>query len=120
MTFDWKEYLNLAQHLQVPIGSSFTQEARFRSATSRAYYAAFCYARNFARDQHGFRPNYKSNDHWRVREHFQKRQMAEIATKLDKLRQWRNTCDYDDVVANVSHLVSSAITKAQEVFKKLT
>jgi uncharacterized protein (UPF0332 family) len=120
MSFDWREYLNLARFLQGQSGSSFIQEAAFRCAISRAYYAAFCHARNYARDRHGFSPNYNSNDHRLVRRHFQNRGISEIATKLDRLRQWRNSCDYDDTVSNVSSLVSSAIVRAQDIIATRT
>jgi len=56
MAFDWREYFKLSQFLQGQ-GVSFTQEAAFRCAVSRAYYAAFCHARNYARDRLGFSPN---------------------------------------------------------------
>jgi len=118
MAFDWREYLNLARYL-VYGGNGFTQETAFRCAVSRAYYAAFCYARNYARDQHGFSPTYKSEDHWHVRKHFQDRGMTKVARKLDQLRQWRNSCDYDDTIAGVSSLFTSAITRAQEVLDRL-
>ena len=120
MSFDWKEYLNLARFLQGYGGSSFNQEAGFRCSVSSAYYAAFCHARNYARDQHRFIPTYKSEDHRRVREYFRNLGMTGISSKLDDLRGWRNNCDYDDMVSNISYLVSSAIARAQEIIGKLT
>ncbi|MBU0567742.1 HEPN domain-containing protein [bacterium] len=119
MAFNWKEYLNLAQFLQRQTGKGLTQEAAFRCAVSRAYYAAFCYARNYARDRQRFSPTSKPDDHRLVREHFRDKGMAKIAQNLDKLRQWRNNCDYTDTVPNVSILVTSAISKAQEIFSML-
>jgi len=119
MSFDWKEYLYLALFLQGYGGSSFNQEAGFRCSVSRAYYAAFCHARNYARNNRSFIPTYKSVDHRRVREHFQNLGMTEISSKLDDLRVWRNSCDYDDSVSNISFLVSSAIAGSQEIIGKL-
>lgn len=119
MSFDWKEFLNLARFLQGHSGSSFNQESGFRCSVSRAYYAAFCHARNYARDQSSFIPTYKSVDHRRVREHFQHLGITEISSKLDDLRVWRNKCDYDDNVSNISFLVSSAIARSQEIIGKL-
>lgn len=120
MSFDWKEYLNLAIFLQGQIGSSFTQETAFRCATSRAYFAAFCHARNYARDNLGFTPTHIGRDHGLVREHFKALGMVNIALKLDSLCQWRGMCDYDDTVSNISIMVNSAITEAQEIVGKLT
>jgi len=118
MPFDWRDYLDLAVLLQRQ-GSGLVGEASFRCAASRAYYAGFCHARNYARDQHGFDPTYDVSDHRRVREHFQRRGMLRIASKLSSLRQWRNTCDYKDTVHNSSRLCASAIAAAQEVFVRL-
>ena len=39
--FDWIEYLDLAKHLVAHGGQGSSQEARLRSAISRAYYTAF-------------------------------------------------------------------------------
>lgn len=50
MSFDWTQYLFLAQELTKGSASSSNHEAMLRSAISRAYYAAFCSARNFLRD----------------------------------------------------------------------
>ncbi|MGK7900010.1 MAG: hypothetical protein AB4352_01100 [Hormoscilla sp.] len=53
MSFNWSEYLGLAQQLAGKALISATQESRLRSAVSRAYYAAFIQARNYLRDQDG-------------------------------------------------------------------
>ena len=120
MSFDWEEYISLALFLHGYGGSSFTQEAAFRCATSRAYYAAFCYARNYARDQHGFSLTHRPRDHELVRNHFRSRGMSDIASKLDELRQWRNICDYDDTIfSNIPSLVASAIAEAQAIINNL-
>lgn len=50
MTFDWREYLTLAENLCTNSHTFPNQEACFRVAISRAYYAAFCTARNYAKD----------------------------------------------------------------------
>ncbi len=47
MSFNWSEYLNLAQELAGRSTEPPNQEARLRSSISRAYYAAFCKARNY-------------------------------------------------------------------------
>lgn len=119
MVFDWREYFNLAQFLQGQSGISYTQEAAFQCAVSRAYYAAFCHARNYAHDQHGFSPRSTSEDHQRVRNHFRGRGMVEISRKLENLRQWRNSCDYNDIVPNVPHILTSAIAQSQEILNRL-
>ena len=70
MAFNWKECFNLALVIQGLYPQGFVQEAAFRSSIGRAYYAAFCYARNYARDQHGFSPTHTSRYHELVRARF--------------------------------------------------
>ena len=119
MAFDWKEYLELARFLQGQSGTSYSQEAAYRSAVSRAYYAAFCHARNYARDRENFSPTGRAVDHQLVRKHFQQQGRIIIASELEDLRQWRNTCDYDDNVGNLNQLVQSALQSAQDIIEKL-
>jgi uncharacterized protein (UPF0332 family) len=120
MPFDWKEYLELAKSLQNNQGNGYSQEATFRSAISRAYYGAFCHARNFIRDRAGFIPYNNAEDHSRVRRHFQRQGKPDISDSLNNLRRWRNTCDYQDIIGkDLAQIVSDAIQNAQEVIDKL-
>ena len=119
MPFIWREYLVLAQHLQTYVSPVFSQEAAFRCAVSRSYYAAFCHARNYARAHQGFIPSNKADDHGRVRLHFKTRGEITGAMSLDRLRQWRNQCDYDDTISGLTVLFSSAIAEAQKIFNRL-
>jgi hypothetical protein len=119
MAFDWREYLDLARFLTQP-GTGFTEEAALRCAMSRAYYAAFCHARNYARDRHGFAPSYDPSDHKLVRDHFRGQGMNGIARTLNQLRQWRNLCDYTDTLYNLPTLAPIAIAQAQQVFTVLS
>ncbi|MGB9597906.1 MAG: hypothetical protein ACPL7B_16600 [Candidatus Poribacteria bacterium] len=119
MPFDWREYIELAKSLQSNRGNGYSQEASLRSAISRSYYGAFCYVRNFIRDYKGYSPLNNASDHFHVREHFKKYGQIDIARKLEKLRQWRNNCDYDDTVNDLSILFKEAIQYAQEVIDKL-
>lgn len=114
MVFDWKEYLNLARSLETR-----QEEASLRSAVSRSYFGAFCYARNYARDHQNFFPSGKSSDHTGVREHFQTHSMPDIARRLQRLREWRNQCDYDDEVENIIVLVRQAMDYAQKIIDVL-
>ncbi len=119
MSFEWKEYLALAHFLQRHSAPDLNQEAAFRSAVSRAYYAAFCHARNHARDRQGLNPAYTGDDHFLVKKHFSTRRERGVALKLDRLRQWRNQCDYEDSVANLATLPASALQEAQLVIAML-
>lgn len=119
MSFNWKEYFNLALVLHGLYPQGFVQEAAFRCSVSRAYYAAFCYARNHARDNLGFTPTNTGRDHGLVRAYFRSRGMTNIASKLDDLYQWRGMCDYDDTVSNISIMIKSAINEARTVMSSL-
>ncbi len=120
MTFDWKEYLIVAQFLNKHLEKRpFSKEAAQRSGVSRAYYAAYCYARNKARDTQNFVPKKGAEDHGRLRDHFRRRKNFVIANILDELRQWRNQCDYDDSVENLDQLINAAIQNAEDIINKL-
>lgn len=97
MAFDWSEYLLFARKIS---GEAVccSEEAELRSAISRAYYAAFCCARNRARDALGFVPSGRSEDHQKVPEFFSNMGATHIETLLRGLRDWRNTCDYADTM----------------------
>ena len=115
MSFDWKEYLALAHSLQQHAAAGLNQEAALRSAVSRAYYSAFCHARNHARDRHGLNLRYTGDDHFLVKQHFMIRRARGVAGKLDWLRHARNKCDYEDSVTSLATLLSSALQEAQMV-----
>jgi len=115
MAFDWQDYLQLARFLRGQPGDGFAREAALRSAVSRAYYAAFCHARNRARDEHGFRPTGTPEDHRLVQDFLRRLGLHAAADDLDDLRKWRNACDYDDVVHNADAVADSAIRRAQAV-----
>ncbi len=115
MAFDWADYLRLAQLLQSQSAPGVSQEAIARCAVSRAYYAAFCHARNYARDRHGLIPRYNGDDHALVKRHFLSRRERGVSVKLENLRNWRNLCDYSDVVSDLPALLSQSLAEAQKV-----
>lgn len=119
MSFDWSELLELARDLQDRSGPGYSAEAASRAAVSRAYYAAFCSARNHAARYMGFSPSGKAEDHRRLREHLQKRGLVRPASSLGDLRIWRNRCDYDDSVQGLKHMVRNALESAQEILETL-
>jgi hypothetical protein len=51
VSFDWVEFLALANDLRGRLGALYSEEAANRTAVSRAYYAAFCHARNYAENR---------------------------------------------------------------------
>jgi len=121
MAFDWREFLDLAKALQSSFRASHLVEAASRSAVSRAYYAAFCHARNYAERHFGFRRTGKGKDHGLLRKHLGRQGPAwkKLADNLGDLHEWRKMCDYDDVVANLHIIVPEAITTAENIMNKM-
>jgi hypothetical protein len=126
MSFDWSEYLNLARNLAGQTTTPPNQEAALRSAISRAYYAAFCTARNHVRD----RENVQSipldgRAHQDVPNAFlQSRKLARrsVGTDLKRLRTDRVQADYYDVFGmstNISRKAQEVIQLADKVIRAL-
>lgn len=94
MSFDWIEYLQLAQHLMGQAEAA-SDEAKRRTAISRAYYAAYNEVRRLAR-QHGFQ-DMESDNHRALIEHCLRkpaREWKSIGENLRRLREQRNSADY--------------------------
>jgi len=118
MAFDWREYLKLAKVLTRQKGVGYPLEAAGRSAVSRAYYSAFCWARNYAEENLKFQRTKTADDHKDLREHLKKQRKVQLASRLDRLRKWRNSCDYDDEVPNLDGYVRDAINIAEKVIQE--
>lgn len=120
MSFDWSTYLVLAESLasaELPGGA----EACFRSAASRAYYAAFATARRQSRERHGGAIRKSAAEHGEVATFFALRGETGgvIAAHLARLRFLRNIADYDDDVESSEQLAEEAIARAQQVLNLL-
>ena len=107
--FDWKQYLDLARDLSQPMTSDAgTREARLRSAVSRAYYAAFCHARNYSRDWLNFQPNHTADDHGRLRAFLKDGKRRGIALKLRSTAAVAQRCGlfghHDERLGDDGHL----------------
>ena len=113
-TFDWVDYLTLAQELgQRP------DAAALRSTISRAYYAAYCKARQQLRES-GL--NVPSNSHKWLWDHYRNSQdpsWRSIGVNGDRLRRSRNRADYDDSFPGLASAVVSSITRAGQVLQTL-
>jgi hypothetical protein len=125
MPFDWREYLALARLLVSLAGTGCTQEAGCRGAVSKAYYAAFNYARQYATNFLGFvprtRPEDRSQDHGRLRAHLIRRRRRRVADTLHMLRDLRNECDYVDDLSGLdfAQTAADAIAAAEYVINSL-
>jgi uncharacterized protein (UPF0332 family) len=102
MSFHWGDYLTLADSLVNAPGTPGPQEAALRAAISRAYYAAFCSARNLARSRGEIAATGAVSDHELVAVHFRGStdpMRRRIGADLGRLRKYRNNADYDDQLA---------------------
>ena len=125
MKFDWSEYFYLAKEL-----AETSEEAELRSAVSRAYYSAFCLARNYLRDiqldpRLSWHKTYDINAHQYVAEEFIYHQsksqiMIEIAKDLTRLRIMRNKADYEDTMFNLKKEARTALMLAQNIISALS
>jgi uncharacterized protein (UPF0332 family) len=118
--FNWAEFLELAQALQNLSGERFSDEASNRTAVSRAYYAAFCTARNYAEANLGFTRTATPRDHALLRQHLQSLGGAWsiIAELLQELRVVRNMCDYEDTVSDLVQMTNDAIRNAEFILQQ--
>ena len=118
MSFDWTEYLYLAQEMSGQATAPSTEEARLRSAVSRAYYAAFCRARNHLRDVEHHRIPADNLAHNYVPAQFKSSRskvQREIGHSLNRLRVLRNQADYDDVVPSLPALTNSVLRVTRRI-----
>jgi uncharacterized protein (UPF0332 family) len=119
MSFNWTDYLQLAQQLlgqDAPVST----EAKQRTAISRAYYAAYNEARRFAR-QHGFRESQFDN-HRSLIEHFLNEPLREgrnIGENLRRLRDQRNDADYQLRFDRLDYHARTTLTLATALLEQI-
>jgi uncharacterized protein (UPF0332 family) len=149
MSFDWSDYLFVAQELASQtttstktrnkikvillngINRAFRKakrhsldEARLRCAISRAYYGAFRKARNHLRDKDGHTPSAleRGNTHQIVINLFDQSSDMDrqmIGQFLRDLRSARNKADYDDTVHNLPGLTMTVLLQSEQVIDLL-
>ena len=123
MSFNWSEYFTLAQELTSKSATSSMQEAMQRSAISRAYYAAFCEARNqlIYKDAEAV-PN-GVNVHAYVGKKYEKSgdiTRRKIGRLLRHLRSMRNEADYQDTFyGKLPGKTRAVLLEAEEVLRLL-
>jgi uncharacterized protein (UPF0332 family) len=118
MSFSWKDYLALAKTLRDG------DEASKRSAISRAYYAAFCYARDRLKSS-GIPVPTTGAAHERVAELYgysSDFDSLEIKKTLTREKIVRNSADYDNVFSSGENLAAStarSIQRAQKLIERV-
>jgi len=122
VTFPWVEYLGVAEALLQHRGTFAHEEACCRASISRAYYAVFCAARNYAGAVEGLQMMGTGGDHWHVQRHFQQglsREHQTLGRLLALRRRARNRADYADTVSNVGTRAEDAVLHARQAFAVL-
>lgn len=122
MSFDWREYLTLAEELAGRAKIAPAEEARLRSAVSRAYYAAFCKARNRLRDQERVEiPPFDVHKYvWGQFKRSGNSGRKQIGTLGDRLKKDRVRADYDDTVSGLTSLTWKAIRQSLLIIDHLS
>jgi hypothetical protein len=124
MSFNWAEYLSVAEDLcgMLVSGPAAGTEARRRAGVSRAYYASYVSARNRLRDVDRITIPRRGNPHDFVKKQFMNDLDAvrrQIGIELDRLRLARNKCDYQDVVQQLPKLARRSLARAAGILADL-
>lgn len=121
MPFAWSEFLDIARFLHTQgKGNTIPQEAAYRCAVSRAYYAAFCHSRCYAAAKLQYIPTGNDDDHKFLRSHLRTHGLRSESDYLNRLRQWRNDCDYHNPTPTATETtVINAITQANLIVSAL-
>jgi uncharacterized protein (UPF0332 family) len=123
MSFDWEEFLILAHELVGKSTRSAHEDAKMRSAISRAYYAAFNRAKSYLIDKDYDRsiPT-DGRAHEEVKNKFlnhddERRQR--IGTNLERILKDRKRADYNNTFQNLPVQVSLVLKQARQVIELL-
>jgi hypothetical protein len=121
VSFDWSDYLKLANELAPrPINAS-AQEAKLRCAIGRAYYANYCKARNHVRDKAG--QTIPAHDAHRyvidALLNSTERKCKDLGKDLNRLRVNRIRADYYDEFNGLTSQTEVALLLAEKVMSNL-
>ena len=126
MSFDWSEYLTLAKRLVGQSTGPLSQEAIFRAAISRAYYAAFNETRrHLIHQENALDIPLDGRAHEIVQDKLMQSSDASrrrVGADLGRLRRARNDADYYDelpVDTTISRKAQEAIVRAERVIQAL-
>ncbi len=121
MSFDWAQYIVLAETLYRSAETSAEREACLRSAISRAYYGAYGLAREVAA-MGGAQLKGSYKDHGIVTAYFSNSSQPsyrQISLELRRLRRARNQADYDDLYQDLDRQTQIALRRARYIERLL-
>jgi uncharacterized protein (UPF0332 family) len=116
--FNWNEFYRLAVHLNND-HSFDCGEAIQRTIVSRAYYAAFCMAREVLEQKYKIIVPRSVDSHNYVRLEYKKLGRDDINASLRDLRKYRNCCDYNNNVKDLHELAKQSLEIAKEIITNL-
>lgn len=117
MNFEWCGYLDLAEYM-TSNPTAANAEACYRTAISRAYYAAFCTAREYLCQKTS--ASYNGGDaHRKVREDLRRCGKSRIANQLETIMDSRHKADYYNIFNNPKFEALKTINKAKEIIRAL-
>ena len=124
MTFDWRDYLAIANSLSNAPDAPGPPEASHRTSASRAYYSVFNTALAYAEGE-GFSPRRSGDDHIGLQRFFRSgdatRDERRIAQELGRLFNLRRQADYERALDRSPDALSAhAIGHADLVTSLLT
>jgi uncharacterized protein (UPF0332 family) len=122
MSFDWAQFLKLANELAPRPINPLSEEAKLRSAISRAYYANHCKARNHLRDKEKALLRIGDNVHRFVIEQFLNspdRTRKDLGKDLNRLRIERRKADYEDKFPGLAASAEVALRLAEKLMTSL-
>lgn len=122
MSFDWHEYFALAQELVTTTSFTTSEEARLRSAISRAYYAVHKIGIEVAETTSPFRARREGEVHGELINHFSRSPNADerrVGIRLRNLHRLRNQADYDSGMSALSNNTATCLMAAREAIQIL-
>jgi len=131
MKFNWSEYLDLAKELAGRKNINVSDEAKFRSSISRAYYASYCklysYLRDVEQDDSLPKGEEAHKGHIYVRNKFldsNEEVRIQIGQNLNRLLTHRIKADYYDnifltQIRSLSNLAQLNLWFAEDIISKL-
>jgi hypothetical protein len=122
MSFEWLDYLVVAEALLQARTTFAPEEACCRAAISRAYYAVYGAARGRAQAQEGLQLPATGDAHHLVITHYRQGPSPlhrAIGESVRQLRRARNRADYDDRLDRPVALAAFAVRRARQVVAQL-
>ena len=123
MSFNWNDYLDLAKSLQKATSNKIKiKEACYRTAVSRAYYAVYHIALDFAEENLGYLKFIGKNagkNHRKLGIYYKKcteNEYKNLGSILVRMHGYRINCDYYNP-ANVKSMMDNAILDADNILE---